>query len=356
MRLVLALLIVVIHTMSVVYGAAYTHEIWTSPIRPLLAVVLPMFFALSGFLVAGSLGRCRSLVSFMGLRVIRIVPALAVDTCVGALLLGPLFTSLPLDEYFGAPTFRSYFLNIIGEIHYSLPGVFESNPWPGSVNLQLWTLPFELMCYLAIAVLAIFRILQRPAIFLGFTIAANLAVFVVYGLMSDTAPTHAVPGLVLLQSFLYGVACFMFRRLIPWNGMLGIAAAIATFIALSIPHGDFLAALPATYLTVYLGLMQPARSRLVTSGDYSYGIFLYGFPIQQAVVVMLGDIGRNPFVNFLVAIPVIVCLAVFSWFVVEKPALKLRPRLIRLEDGLLDFSRTVPGFHWLVPALSEKKA
>jgi peptidoglycan/LPS O-acetylase OafA/YrhL len=110
-------------------------------------MILPMFFALSGFLVTGSLFRTRTLTEFIALRLLRLVPALAVEVTLSAVVLGALFTSLPIGQYFSDPAFWKYFLNIAGRIHYSLPGVFQDNPIP-IVNISLWTIPYELEWYL----------------------------------------------------------------------------------------------------------------------------------------------------------------------------------------------------------------
>ena len=59
-----------------------------------------MFFCLSGFLVAGSLERCRTPISFAGLRIFRIFPALVVEVLLSALILGPLLTHYSLKMYF----------------------------------------------------------------------------------------------------------------------------------------------------------------------------------------------------------------------------------------------------------------
>src|SRR5260370_18233609 len=89
-----------------------------------VALLLPMFFALSGFLVAGSLERSNTLITFLGLRVFRIMPALTVEVLLSALVLGPLLTTASLENYFLSTIFRLYFLNIVGDIHYYLPDVF----------------------------------------------------------------------------------------------------------------------------------------------------------------------------------------------------------------------------------------
>src|SRR5271163_2930831 len=72
---------------------------------PFVAFLLPMFFSLSGFLVAGSLERSNTLITFLGLRVFRIMPALAVEILLSALVLGPLLTTVSLDDYFSSADF-----------------------------------------------------------------------------------------------------------------------------------------------------------------------------------------------------------------------------------------------------------
>ena len=118
-------------------------------------MILALFFSLSGFLVTASLQRCKSLISFLGLRVLRIGPALAVETTLSAIIIGSIFTELPLAQYVADPKLHAYFLNIVGDIQYELPGVFLHNPMPDVVNAQLWTVPYELWCYVVLALLAV---------------------------------------------------------------------------------------------------------------------------------------------------------------------------------------------------------
>jgi peptidoglycan/LPS O-acetylase OafA/YrhL len=92
---------------------------------------------------------------FLGLRAIRIFPALFVEVILSALILGPLVTTLPPQLYFSDPLFFNYLLNAIGDVHFLLPGVFADNPWPRVVNGQLWTIPYELYCYCAISIIAL---------------------------------------------------------------------------------------------------------------------------------------------------------------------------------------------------------
>lgn len=334
------------------HGTEYDWVLLTTWTRPIEALILPLFFALSGFLVAGSLERCRTLISFLGLRLIRLIPALAVETVLCAVIIGTIFTTLPLHDYFLDPSFRSYCLNMFGNIHYYLPGVFEGNPAPRTVNGQLWTLPYEMICYGMISGLAFIRVVRRSSLFLPVLVALNVALLV-YELTKPIQVHFAImTGLELVQCFLYGIAFYLYRAKIVWSGRIALACLAVTLILLSPQFqlwGDYVAPAFATYFTVYVGLLQPRRLRFIASGDYSYGIFLYGYPMQQTVAASTGTWGQHSYINFALAMPLTMIVAMFSWWCVEKPALKLRPRLIRFEDRFVALRGKFPWMGALLP-------
>lgn len=352
LRLGLSISVVLSHTINITYGGPVEGAIQESPLRPIIGLLLPMFFALSGFLVAGSLERCRTLFSFLGLRGIRLIPALMVDTVLSALIIGTIFTTLPLSQYFSDPLFRLYFLNIIGVVHFSLPGVFDSNPVPSIINSQLWTLPYEMFCYLSLSSLAFLRIVRRSRAFIPVLLGLNAALLM-YELY--LRPRYAFPfitGLALVQGFLYGIAFYLYRAKVIWNSWLAIFSLIATAVLMQ-PRfqlwGDYIQPIFSTYLTVYIGLFQPRRLRFMEKGDYSYGIYLYGFPLQEVVVYLTGEAGHHWYINAVLALPLIFLVAMFSWWCVEKPALKLRPMLIRFEDRFVALRAKFPGLGALLP-------
>ncbi|SHN38015.1 Acyltransferase family protein [Duganella sacchari] len=160
LRLILSLAVILWHSYVLSEGRDAAHDLSQFFLVPVRSILI-CFFALSGFLVAGSLLRCKTLFMFLGLRVVRIVPALFLEVTISALLLGPLVTTVPLSTYFSSQEFHSYFLNIAGIIHYTLPGVFETNPFPKVINGQLWTIPWELECYVALSLLSLVGIVGR---------------------------------------------------------------------------------------------------------------------------------------------------------------------------------------------------
>ena len=334
LRLALAAAVIVQHSVNVTQGQAAADALFHSGWRLAIEPILPMFFALSGFLVAGSLFRCRSLIGFAGLRILRIVPALTVEVGLSALLLGPVLTDLPIGGYLSAPEFRSYFLNVAGFIHYHLPGVFAANPDPRTVNAQLWTVPFELECYAALAALTVLGLAWRRTLFLLLLAVLQCAVAAAVAMGPALALEVTVPGRALVLCFLWGVALFLFRDRLPWSAVLfGVAAAAAAALML-LPGGSYLVGLPIGYATVVLGLTNPRKPALLFDGDYSYGLYLYGFPVQQTLVSLMP--GRGCVANAILALIVTFGLAQLSWRLVERRALTYRQILRRVEDGVLD--------------------
>lgn len=330
-RVVLALCVICWHSQLTAYGGA-DRSIWQTILSPFAFLIVPMFFALSGFLVAGSLERSKTLITFLGLRVFRIMPALSVEVLLSALILGPLLTTKSLGEYFADPVFHSYFWNILGDIHYRLPGVFESNPVP-LVNGQLWTVPYELVCYLVLTGLSVFGIFKRRQwllIFLVVLYAAEIANTV----FRPNADYKGAGGTTLLISFVAGLVVYRYREKIAWSKMLFAIAVVLSLILVNVSNGVRFVAIPAAYCVVYLGLLNPSKNKIILSGDYSYGLFLYGFPIQQAIMSI--DPGlRQWYTNILISVPCAAFVAVCSWWFVEKPVLTHRGKLKQLENWYL---------------------
>lgn len=335
LRIGLALMVVFIHVPQVVYGWSVAYPFWMPWLRPLSAIVVPMFFALSGFLVAGSMLRSKTLVTFFGLRILRIAPALSVEVTLSALILGPTFTNLPLSDYFSDRLFFRYFYNLIGHVQYSLPGVFSSNPFPDQVNSQLWTIPPELKCYILMGVLSLVLAFRNRWYLLGVAVAFNVLAFAFY---HGAEPGRInVPPIAIVGAFLAGVVLFMFRDRIAANFLLFATCLLGCIALLYIPDGDYFIAFPVAYATVYLGTFNPVRHG-GDYADYSYGIYLYGFPIQQAVTALTGPY-RSWYLDLCFVLPLTFIVAALSWRLIERPALQLRSFLPGMEAIALDLMK-----------------
>ncbi|NMN07048.1 MULTISPECIES: acyltransferase [unclassified Novosphingobium] len=303
--------------------------------------ILPMFFGLSGFLVAGSAQR-NTLKIFAINRGIRIFPALIVEIALSALILGPIFTNLPLGEYFTNKQFYIYFLNMIALINFKLPGVFLSNPYPGTVNGSLWTVPFEFLCYFAMAFVIVRQFINQPKKLLAFSIFVMVAAIVLQACV-DFLPhaalldkvmkayIHDGKGSALLPCFLLGALAYTLRYKIPMDWRIFLGCLLVVLIA-GIMFGPgswkntvlvIVFAPVLIYIVCFVGLLDIPKLPYFSRGDYSYGIYLYGFPIQQALAAS-SDLFHNPWIMLAGSLAATTAFATFSWHCIESPILRKR--------------------------------
>jgi peptidoglycan/LPS O-acetylase OafA/YrhL len=337
LRITLAVLVLLVHVPRTT--TADDGWLWSHYIRPLTGAILPAFFALSGFLVTGSLQRSRTLVEFAVLRALRLVPALAVEVTVAAVILGPLLTVFPLKHYFTDAKFYRYALNIVGDIQYKLPGLFLHNPDPDMVNRQLWTIPAELRCYAALMVLAVLGFASRWSWMLAL-LGVCVVGFPLFDLVRhrDIFAIANVPPTVLVLAFLMGVTLNLLAQWTPLSGGLFVVCLGLGYGAMLFRETTWFATAPLTYVTIFLGLTRPPKTFITAAGDYSYGVYLYGFPIQQAYACLFPHF-RVWWASLLFTLPIVLGLAFLSWTLVESRVLSRRAEVIALADSLQDRAR-----------------
>lgn len=291
------------------------------------SIAVDVFFVISGFLVFGSLLRRQSARDFIKGRVYRVYPAVLVMVTLTVLVLGPAMTSLSVAEYFSDKQAFKYFyknVTLLGGVTYKLPGVFAENPYPLAVNGSLWTLPVELKmyCYLLglwvlAGLLSRFRLAAvKLAVVIIFAVALLYRVFEI--LQGDGQSEFAR----LLQMFFAGAAfqVLAMRIKLLWSVFLVVMACLSVSVLLHQQAFEiaFLLALP--YAVLFLALRPAGRVRAYNRvGDYSYGTYLYAFPVQQSVAALIPGIGLWSMVG--IASMVTLAFAVLSWHFVEKPAL-----------------------------------
>ena len=342
MRLFLSLFVMFAHAAHISLGKDFNEGLWQQPFtRAVLSAALPMFFTLSGFLVGGSMDRTRTVAKFLGLRAIRIYPALVVDILFTALIVGPLVTTLSWEAYFTDPGFAAYLWNVTGhDIIFVLPGAFTENPQVYA-NLQLWTVPFELLCYIALAGM------MAAAYFVRRSIVIPLGTCIVFALVmahmvltTDWLATDGhgpVSGPILILAFLLGVNIHLFRDRIPCSPSIIGVLFFSSLIGFSFGPFDHIAGVfPAALLTVCLGVLNPRRVNAIKHADLSYGLFLYHYIVQQALISAAGG-AMAWYILIPVSFILTLAFAYASWTLVEKPALELRKPLGRLEDRLIGF-------------------
>jgi peptidoglycan/LPS O-acetylase OafA/YrhL len=293
MRLIAALLVVVSHTFPLAGQPPFTIR----GVEDLGALGVSVFFVISGYLVTASYQRDPK--SYLLKRVLRIEPGLIASLVVTVVLLS-FVTTAPQAEYWREGALYVVRNALLYPATYELPGVFQTVPLAGVVNGVLWTLRLEFTFYVVL-----FLIRARPPLVFAL-LAACAAVFVV---MTFTHPHWAgdrVTRIVFLGArngllFFAGAAIHLLAWRIPlWAG----AASVVAFPFLG----------PLALPTAVLGLARPGK----LPADLSYGVYIYAFPLQQ-VLAAYGQL------NVATAILAVVPFALMSWFLVERPALKLKP-------------------------------
>lgn len=348
LRSILALLVLVIHALLLGGGRELTSVVFWQVPGPdaLLLAILPMFFALSGFLVAGSLYRCRTLVSFLGLRFLRIYPALTVEVLLTAFLLGPFITTLAPGDYFSSPGFLRYVMNVTGHTTVYLPGAFPDNPLPHVANGQLWTVPWELACYIALSLAAIIGGRRsRGLLVLGLAVVMAAAL-VHHGLRTDwqfPPRNGALAGPLLVAAFMAGVVLHAYKEHLPAGAPWLMGAALVAALLLSFTTlGQYPAVLLTAYVTCAIGVRNPPRIAFLRHADLSYGVFLYHFIVQQTLMFAFPAL-QTWYWCLIVSLPLTLAVAAASWYFVEQPVLARKQAVFRLEQRVQRLLAALPG-------------
>ena len=286
-----------------------------------------VFFTISGFLVTQSFEATGSALRFAAKRALRIYPGLLLCLLLCAFALGPLVSSLAAGQYFqgsGAYLFTLSNFTMLDPTR-ALPGVWFTK-WDagGVVNGPLWTLPCEVLMYLMVLALGLLRALVLPVLL-------GLLFLGLGGIWFDTASSEYVSGsaLWLLSFFAAGMILYRLRARGILDGRLALLACAG--LALSIPLKAFILLFPifGSYLVLYLALARwlpplPAAR----FGDLSYGLYIYGWPVEQTLTQLNGG-AMAPLTLTALALPITAVLAFLSWHLVEKCALRLKPRSLR---------------------------
>ena len=303
-----------------------------------------MFFVLSGYLVTQSYVNRQNLLVYLEARILRIYPALWVTLLFTVFILGPLVSSLSVGDYFshrGTWNYLQYNAKLFPDVVYKLPGVFTENPRPGGVNGSLWSLPVEVRMYLIVAVLGFSRVFRRRWAFN--LIAVGIVIFYV------TAPEHffLLPELRRERVgvyFLLGALCYINRDVLVlhWAGVILLAALAAISFRYGKEFYNLAFAIWFCYLTLYIAFHRHIRfPDLGSRGDFSYGLYLYAFPMTQLGIMLLGP--DNPWLIVVTTLISSMLLAVLSWHFVERPCLRLKGKLPARLKSLFDSPGSTAG-------------
>jgi peptidoglycan/LPS O-acetylase OafA/YrhL len=294
-------------------------------------IALPVFFFLSGLLVSQSLDQSRSWTNFLWRRFLRLYPAACFAILLCAFVVGPLVTSLPLRSYFSSPTLYGYASGcLLVRVYYLLPGVFDHSPIGPEVNSSLWTLSLELKLYLVLFLLGFVRNRKLWLILLLTTMAVLfICNTFFYQPVQQSLQRLLGPGFQLLPYsyfsiyFLIGMLFYRYRHRLTVTPLWLIGSLLICLLG-AYSHcwqESLLLAIP--FLTCFFAVYGTSAGHLLTpKADLSYGIYVWGYPIEQLVINYLHP-NKEIFVFFW-TILLVLPPAFFSWYAIERPALNLK--------------------------------
>lgn len=278
------------------------------------SLAVKIFFFLSGLVVTNSLLEKRNLLQFAIARVLRIWPALIAVLVGCALVIGPLVTSMPLREYLLDPQTLEYVWGgVFMHVSFTLPGVFDGHP-TNAVNGSLWSIPHEVNAYWVLA--GVFALgLQRFR-----WLAVAVTIFIIIDpllpqrmLLSWRTPDTGVDALA--PCFAAGALMALFKDYIRICPSVVFGSLVLFFAFRQAPYAHYL-----FYAALFFGLLYVfSRPLLIAwrpSVDVSYGVYLWGWPIQQLLVHVFPDMGVHWHRLFAV---VLACgMGWASWHLFEK--------------------------------------
>jgi peptidoglycan/LPS O-acetylase OafA/YrhL len=310
----------------------YQHCYFLNPSWYCRAFGVPVFFFLSGLLVSQSFEASSSAKNFVWKRFLRIYPAAIVVILICALVMGPLITAFTPDDYFKSGILWKYISSIaLLRVYFDLPGVFQHSPLDTSVNISLWTLPLEIKMYLFTLVWGLIKLKNKNAvlaiitlilIFIGLNFSDPIDTFSQQQLHFTNFKVSAYTSLGCL--YLTGTLCYWYRhRIVVRPYWLFVGAFLFLLFARFTFYG-YLFDICIVMITLGFSVLDFKWLRKITQKtDLSYGLYIYGFPVEQLFINYVYPY-VNGFVLFVLIVSTTFFLAFLSWNIIEKRPLQFK--------------------------------
>ena len=320
LRFVMALAVLVAHAWPLTQGPGTPEPLQILTGYSLGSYAVFVFFALSGYLISHSYAQTNAPITYLVARAARLLPGLLVSLFLVAFVLGPVVSELSGAKYLTAQQSWDFVLANLTLIHpqYSLPGVFTANPYP-EVEGSIWTLAHEAGWYLVLLICGMAGVLRHPRVVLGLA-GLLAAAYVGVQVTGGHIPGKLAQFIQLGLPFAFGMAFRSYNTRVPNSVWLLTGLALAAGLTLHATWGFPILMAFLTYATFWLCFVPKGRIRAFNRiGDYSYGIYIYAFPVQGLVVWLVPGISVAG--NIALALPLTLALAALSWHQVEQPAL-----------------------------------
>ncbi len=316
-RFIAACMVVLSHAFGLGNGTLDILERLTGEQISLGRLAVDIFFILSGFYCTKSILRVNNTKEYYKSRIKRIFPPLIVVVVICVFIIGPIATNLSIIDYFSSKSTYLYLLNALLIPIHNLPGVFQNSLYNTAVNGALWTLSVEFLCYVALWILFKLKLLNKKMVVISVPIL--LCFFGGVYLFSDITGISILKAMISpMFCFYMGILYFIFKEKIYFSYKAIILSIL--IILVSSTFGVINYAIPLVLPYVMFMLLLGTRQlneKITRVGDYSYCIYLIGFPIQQFFISLNGG-SMFPILNFFISMPIIMLLSIVIHNVSEK--------------------------------------
>ncbi|CAB4873918.1 unannotated protein [freshwater metagenome] len=348
-RFIFAALVVVSHSFPL--GGYHANSdpwtTWSKGQDTLGTIAVEAFFLLSGLLVAKSYDSVRGPSEFLYRRALRILPAFWLALIVGALVVGPIawyHEHHALAGYFSTSVtgpWHYLYSNCLVQIHqWNIHDLFASTPFgqnsaTPAINGSLWTLIFEVKCYILLAILGGLGLLRHRRLVVVITLFFFVVMVVHFA--SPTLTVNIIPFFFPMDVsvfpfyFFMGVLFHLYGDAIPMNARLGVAAwVVATYTMFC--GGWIVAGRLAFCYALLWTVLSFSAQWFERFGDPTYGAYVFAFPIQMLLAEFgfsqLGRWNNNLYGALYIAVSVLLSAAMgyASWHGLEKHVLRLKKR------------------------------
>ena len=329
LRFLFASLVVFSHSYPLGEGNELREPFWKLTGQTTLGgLSVHCFFIISGFLIAASWDRRKNVGQFLKKRVLRIYPGFLIANAVGVFLVAPIAAD-PATAIIGVPItqFASDCLRLQGTPVADT--LFPQNH-RHALNGSIWSIAYEFWCYIGVMILGLVPLFHRRSFVLGL-FGVSLAVAFIFPTFHLDWIGGGILGKIfgypffwarLLPNYLAGVVAWRFREKIVISHRFAMLALIS--LAVSVPVSNSWSVMfpvCATYLVLWAAFHPSFKLHGFSKhGDFSYGMYLYAFPIQQ-LLVMSNSGSTNPYALFAMAWPLSILAGMCSWSIVERPFL-----------------------------------
>jgi peptidoglycan/LPS O-acetylase OafA/YrhL len=290
------------------------------------SLAVHLFFFISGLLVTNSILTKKNIADFISARFFRIFPAYALLILITAIIIGPALTNLSTEEYFSIPSWYGYISNNLSfNTQYDLPGVFTTNIYPGSVNGAIWTIRYEIICYIFLLILFLLWLPRKKII--GTIICLTIILEPFTGILKNyIEPFNHIDLSLMYSCFAFGALFAFYKNRIKLNYLFLTFVMVCYLISVKFfPSVEriFLSLVICT-IFLYLSSTKPLI-KLHLKYDISYGVYLWGFLIQQ-IVSYFFSLGIH--LSQITSVLVSILIGFISSKYIEMPAMKLHKKII----------------------------